>query len=393
MNGGKSWNSRLRRWWYRLLYPNYRRKDAGYIANVLAEYKAVPLPVRMSLPNFAEIEGCVTALQLAIDADADADVRRLEELRQILSTTTPGAGAREPAVGADPMNERVWLQTYMRQVFQVEKAILELQSVPALFARAPMLLERFRSVADQRVEMLKRQLDGELSADRLSKLWDTWSKSGDDKAKGEVETWLRQKLASLLNEVHWRYAQSQIREELFLGQQLTVIGGFLAGAIVLLAAFTFGCNCSYKLNIAVMFFGLLGAFTSIMRRMRSDADQHGGGAESSFKELTALAYGKIGISISLLFGVVFSLVLLLVFYGGLAEQLFNPKLTGLVVPSLPLTWAGDQTCAGTCFFGLNPDSAGNFGKLMVWSFLAGFAEQLVPDALNRLTTKALEKKA
>ena len=58
----------------------------------------------------------------------------------------------------------------MRQIFQVEKAVLDLQGFPALVARAPFLLERFRTVADAKVDYLKRQYDQDLSAEKLGKL-------------------------------------------------------------------------------------------------------------------------------------------------------------------------------------------------------------------------------
>jgi hypothetical protein len=394
MDGENTRLAQINKWWYRLFYPYIRRKDAGYIANVLSEYRAIPLIDRRNLPNFADVERCVTALFMALDESPEADKEHLQELHQTLSQQMNPPAAALPLDGADPITDQVWLQSYMRQLFQVEKAVLDLQRFPALFARAPFLLERFRSLAGQKVEVLRRQYESDLSGDRLSKLWDAWTKPGNDKEKADNEIWLRSKLVALLNDIHWWYAQSQVREELFLGQQLVVISGFLIATVALFLAFMFECNCEQKLTTTVMFFGLLGAFTSIMRRMRSDADQHGGGGESSYKELTALAYGKIGITISLLFGMVFSLVLLLIFYGQLDKTVFSDAAAKLIFPDLPLTWPpGDDKCAGACLFSLNPESARQFGKLMVWSFLAGFAEQLVPDALNRLTTKALEKKS
>ena len=140
-----------------------------------------------------------------------------------------------------------------------------------------------------------------------------------------------------------------------------------------------------------MFFGMLGAFTSVMRRMRNDVEQHGGGTESSYKELTALAYGKIGITFALFFGAVFALVLMLLFEGGIISTVFSKELSDFVFPSVPLTWPNNGGGTTECLVGLASDSK-NFGRLMVWSFIAGFAEQLVPDALDRLTKAAVEKK-
>ena len=380
---------------YGLLYPYIRRKDAGYIANVLSEYFAFSLAdCRSKLPNFTEVERCASALLVALDESPDVDKVRLAELKQAIGATASEPNSSALLQGPDPMSAKIWLQSYMRQLFQVEKAVLEMQDYPALLARAPFLLERFRTVADPKVDFLKRQYDQDLAPEKLSKLWDTWLNPLTPPVEKEAQKpWLRGKLVSLLNDVHWWYAQSQVREELFLGQQIAVISTFLVASGVLLAAFAWGCgDCNNKVTVAVMFFGLLGAFTSVLRRMRSDAEQHGGGAESSYKELTALAYGKIGITMSLFFGLVFSLVLMLIFYGNLPKAVFSDMATS-IFPSLPLTWPSGESCT-SCVFGMKsvPGQGREFGKLLLWSFLAGFAEQLVPDALDRLTKAANSKK-
>lgn len=381
---------------HRLLYPYIRRKDAGYLANVLSEYASFPLELRRTrLAAFADIERCHAALLAAHDDDADGDaVRQAQPLQTIGGMPAAVDEHEQKPAAADPIVPRVWLQSYMRQVFMVEKAVLQLQDFPALHARAPMLLERFRSVVDQKFEFLKRQHDQEVSAEKLSELWQKWSDEATPAREREgIETWLRSRLAAVLNDIQWSYAQSQVREELFLSQQIALFGTFLGIALLTLLLFHFpAAGCNTKLPLVVMFFGLLGAFTSIMRRMRNDSDQHGGGAESSFKELTALAYGKIGITFSLLFGVIFSLVLMLFFQSGLTAVVFSADLAKTAFPMFPVVATDVAACTAGTLVGLPGPGLQTLGKLLVWSFAAGFIERLVPDALDRLTKAAETKK-
>src|SRR5436305_1553042 len=95
--------------------------------------------------------------------------------------------------------DRAWLQGYMRQIFEVENAVLQLQSFAALVARAPFLVERFRTVADDKVDYLKRQYDQDLSSEKLSKLRETAKSQPNAVAadQGPDERWLRAKLTSL----------------------------------------------------------------------------------------------------------------------------------------------------------------------------------------------------
>ena len=380
-----------RDWKYKIFYPHVRRKDAGYLASVLSEYAAFPIDRRRNIGNFSEVERCATALLIALDEGADADKIRIEQLRVAL--LPPASLPQSTEIQADPVASSVWLQSYMRQLFIVESAVLELQDLTSLLARAPFLLERFRIVADAKVDVIKRQYDQDLASDKLSKMFDASLEPNAAIDRPAREFWLRGKLTALLNDIHWWYAQSQVREELFLGQQLTVITTFLIGSLTLLLAFAAGCSsCNNKLTVAVMFFGLLGAFTSVMRRMHSDSEQHGGGAEGTYKELTALAYGKVGITVSLVFGVVFSLVLMLMFYAGFTGIVVEKGAGKEIFPTLPIIWEGGESCVKDCLFGLHAESGKDFAKLMVWAFVAGFAEQLVPDALDRLTKAADWKK-
>lgn len=408
---------------FRWLYPYARRKDAGYLANVLSEYEMVPVARRRLVlgEQFDSVEACYVALRIGNDGDADAEQRLLQRLNQ-----------PSPGPAPDPMPWKLWMQTYLQQLFQVEKAVLQLQGFEQLLARAPLLVERFRVVAGPHADFLKRQYDQELSTEKLGELWKLLAPADGSPPPGSAqrdaaEVWLRAKLSALLNDVHWWYAQSQVREELYLGQQLALMGMFLLLATLLLGlhAVVDGSG-PLRLVLWVMFFGMLGAFASVMRRMRADAEQHGGGAESSYKELTALAYGKIGIAFGLVFGAVFALVLLLIWQSGLAKELFGAALQPLLpdpaqwplaacVPgdpctavahaaqaaaaaasaaSVPASGTGAASAAASAVVAAAAAAGGTFaqwGKLLLWSFVAGFAERLVPDALDRLTRAATPK--
>jgi hypothetical protein len=41
---------------------------------------------------------------------------------------------------------------------------------------------------------------------------------------------------------------------------------------------------------------------------------------------------------------------------------------------------------------LQPENTVEWGKLLVWSFAAGFAERLVPDTLDRLIARSEQSK-
>lgn len=359
----------------RWIYPYVRRKDAGYLANVLAEYAGFSPQVRAALPNADEVSRCHESLTKAIDR------------------TSRASGA---AADHDPMVSKIWLQTYMRQLFVVEKAVLDMQSFPLLLARAPLLIERFRNTAGRQADYIKREYEQQLSSEKLGTLLTTWNQAGTGDAGAaaakQAEEWLRSRMRALLNDIHWWYGQSQTREELFLGQQLALILLFLAMALVLGSVHLFACDCRGKVNAMAMLFGVLGAFTSVMRRMRADAEQHGGGSESTYKELTALAYGKIGIAFSLVFGAVFALVLMLLFESGLAGVVFNDKLVAQIFPALPLDFGKAGCSTPGCWLGFTNVASASFAKMLVWSFIAGFAEQFVPDALHRLTKAAEPRK-
>ena len=97
-----------------------RRKDAGYIANVLSEYAAFSLAERSRLANFDDVERCASALLRALDETPGGDEFRALQSKAALESHAPSPPSTATVAEPDPIADRAWLQGYMRQIFEVE---------------------------------------------------------------------------------------------------------------------------------------------------------------------------------------------------------------------------------------------------------------------------------
>jgi hypothetical protein len=77
-------------------------------------------------------------------------------------------------------------------------------------------------------------------------------------------------------------------------------------------------------------------------------------------------------------GAIFAAILYMLFTGTF--------LTGNVFPEIatPAEKLKDALPFGAFATSTGPATGIDFSKLLVWSFIAGFAERLVPDALSRI---------
>lgn len=125
--------------------------------------------------------------------------------------------------------------------------------------------------------------------------------------------------------------------------------------------------------------GVAGAFVSVLRRLQqaigNDSDP------DISKDLSALENEKLWIS--LVTGGVFSILLYFLLSSGVGQNLISNTL----IPQF--CCSETSNCAplrGDSFLTVNlPATARDFAKCIVWSFLAGFSEKLVPDVLDRLS--------
>jgi hypothetical protein len=125
--------------------------------------------------------------------------------------------------------------------------------------------------------------------------------------------------------------------------------------------------------LIVVFAGVLGGFLSVQQRLQQTAN-----IDPLFKELQLKA-GWFGVVfLAPISGAVFALVLYWIFLSGLLEGALIPSFGLAHPPPGPIDFLEFIKESG-------PRGLSDYGKLLVWSFIAGFAERFVPDVLTRLT--------
>jgi len=134
--------------------------------------------------------------------------------------------------------------------------------------------------------------------------------------------------------------------------------------------------------IAVMFAGALGGFISAQSRVQRTAKR------TTLVDLITLSRGGPFHSTAPINGAVFALILYTMFTAQLLSGTFFPVIN---TPSGPEP--SEAFLRFWNFFILSgPDKGLDWAKVLIWSFVAGFAERFVPDALTRLATTATNQK-
>gem|GEM_PF-3177507 len=132
----------------------------------------------------------------------------------------------------------------------------------------------------------------------------------------------------------------------------------------------------------VFFIGEMGGFLSVQHRLQKiDV------GDPLFRELQ-LSSGKFSIIVvAPIIGSFFAVLLYFLFVAGLLQGGFFPTFTPFEQPKNTSVSLTDFLTHGV------PASVGDWGKLLVWSFIAGFAERFVPGVLARFSGESSASEA
>jgi hypothetical protein len=154
-----------------------------------------------------------------------------------------------------------------------------------------------------------------------------------------------------------------------------ILAGGVAAA--LLACYAFG-KISPPLLVLVMLAGMLGAFFSALTRLYN-VDQASLALISPTVQQLGGRYLMMYSFVPPVIGAISAVVLYLVFVGKLME--------GGLFPAISCVEGKQCLSLMDLMDNYWPTKPEDYGKVLVWSFAAGFSERLVPDVLQGLVSK------
>ena len=172
-------------------------------------------------------------------------------------------------------------------------------------------------------------------------------------------------------------AYKQMLVGLFIGT-LVVIGGILAMVLPFYLRYLSGSGTAHEPSIFLIaaMCGALGAFCSALIRLYNFTDLPKAIISDQLKGLNNLhlfVYSLVPAAV----GSIAAAALYLIFAAGILQGATFPQFACKAV---------DKTCGSLTMFmeSWGPKEATDFAKVLVWGFVAGFAERFVPDTLARL---------
>ncbi|WP_162527277.1 hypothetical protein, partial [Sphingomonas solaris] len=274
--------------------------------------------------------------------------------------------------------------------------------IPAMRALA-LALQRIRARPDMPAAMACERLYYEAlpPADRRAELWalrDRFARVATPSALASYNAnrmadiaamddgQIAAEVRSLLSYTHKSYQLTQVREVAAgrLKRWLlwsTVVFLILLACAVFNWAAVLGITAPRSLFLGlalVMLAGAVGAVMSVTRRLQGAIDSQVL-AEDPLFEIAALELGRSGIMLSCLTGSIFALVVFAIFYGDVGKVLGLNG--GFLFPALSGHMLGRYAGIAPAL-GLAGD--GDAARMLLIAFVAGFAERLVPDSIDRI---------
>lgn len=236
-------------------------------------------------------------------------------------------------------------------VFRFEKTLTRLRSAERIKMQIGILRDRYKALTGEK---------------RFNIYLATASK---DNSPPEL---VRADIESLLETLHQIYSLMPAREKLRgeLIQQAALV--MLVSMLVTLAL---GSMLHYWNNVEIfplvltIIFGTIGGYIGMVRRLQAIPANND--PTANFLDLR---YGKISVSLAPISGAVFAVVLMLLFAGEILTGTLFPEFNTVKQPV-------------DFFLSLSLDDNTSYAKLLIWSFIAGFAECLVPDTLDRIVAR------
>src|SRR5215467_4227593 len=195
----------------------------------------------------------------------------------------------------------------------------------------------------------------------------------------EREEELRADIEYLLGQIYLRYSIGPFGERIRdrVSKRVAIVTLFGIGAMgVVFAVNLMGVRETYSAALPVaLFAGALGGLLSLQQRYQSAARQG-----DPVENVAQLSHNWPQVFLPAINGAIFAFILYMLMLGGLISGDIFPRFmkpeenqNGLVL--LEFLRQG------------KPANPADYAKLIVWCFLAGFAERFVPDTLSRLVSR------
>ncbi|MES2071745.1 MAG: hypothetical protein V4488_15425 [Pseudomonadota bacterium] len=196
-----------------------------------------------------------------------------------------------------------------------------------------------------------------------------------------TEAALRADVEFLLTQIHLRYAirpaWEQQRE--YVSRVIAVMTGLGLSMLfiyALLVSFTRWPVDVMPLGV-VLFTGLMGGLLSVQQRYQSASDEG-----DPVHNIAVLRWGNFSVLVSPFSGALFAVIFYIVFVAGLVKGDLFPEFVDRASQK-----SGSAPYFSEFLKHATPNSVVQYAKLIVWSFIAGFFERLVPDTLSRFAAK------